>query len=79
MALAYGLLQNTMSLIHLPGEIEIYDDEHRKTIECYLLLLGANKAMLNNEKKLSVQLRKQLKALAPDLFAEYFRWLQKQG
>jgi hypothetical protein len=79
MAPAYGWLQNAVPLIHLPDEIEIYDDEHRKAIECYRLLLGANKAILNNEKKLSVQLRKQLKTLAPDLFAEYFNWLQQHG
>ena len=78
MAPAYGWLQNIVPVIHLPDEIEIYDEDHRKAIECYRLLLGANKAIMNNDKKLSVQLRKQLKALAPDLFAAYFSWLQQQ-
>ncbi len=78
MAPAYGWLQNVVPLISLSDEIEICNSEHRKALECYRLLLGANKALLNHHQALSVQIRKQLKALAPDFFAGYFNWLQRQ-
>lgn len=79
MAPAYGWLHNVLPLVSLPDEIEIYNDEHRKAIECYRLLLTSNKALLNNERKLSAQYRRELKALAPELFEEYFKWIEKQG
>lgn len=79
MAPAYGWLHNIVSLISLPDEIEIQNTEHAKAVECYRLLLGSNKSLLNNERNLSAQYRRELKALAPELFAEYFKWLQKQG
>lgn len=77
MAPAYGWLRNVVSLVSLPDDIEIYDDQHRKAIECYRLLREANKALEKNERNLSTQYRKQLKALVPDLFAEYFNWVQQ--
>lgn len=80
MAPAYGWLQNVVSLISLPGEkIKTCNDEHRKAIECYHLLLEANRALKNNEMKLSVSLRKQLKSLDSKLYAEYFLWLQQSS
>lgn len=79
MAPAYGWLQNAVSLVSLTDEIEIQNDIHRKAIECYRLLLGSNKALLNNERSLSAQYRRELKTLVPELFAEYFKWVQKQG
>lgn len=78
MAPAFGWLQDVVTIISLTDEnIKIYDDEHRKAIECYRLLLEANHAMKNKEMKLSVSLRKQLKSLNPELYAEYFAWLQR--
>ncbi|MEO8960851.1 MAG: hypothetical protein ABI325_03155 [Ginsengibacter sp.] len=76
---AYGWLHNVLPLVSLPEEIEIQNDEHCNALECYRLLLGSNKALLNNERNLSAQYRRELKTLAPDLFGEYFKWLQKQG
>lgn len=78
MAPAFAWLHNVVSLVSIPDDIEIRNNEHGKAIACYRLLVKANKALLNNEKNLSFQFRKQLKALAPELFAEYFNWLQKQ-
>jgi tetratricopeptide (TPR) repeat protein len=79
MAPAYGWLQNVVPLISPSDEIDIYNDEHRKAIECYRLLIEANKALLNNQRDLYVRSRKQLKTLSPEFFAAYFKWLQSNS
>lgn len=77
MAPAFGWLQNIVPLISLRDEIEIINQEHQKAIQCYSLLLESNKALNNNDTKLSVSLRKQLKSIHPELFSEYFYWIQQ--
>lgn len=77
MAPAFGWLQNIVPLISLQDEIEIINPEHEKAIQCYRLLLESNKALNNNDIKLSVSLRKQLKSIHPELFSKYFYWIQQ--
>lgn len=78
MAPAYGWLQNAMPFVPVVNEIIAGDAAHQKAIACYRLLRDANKSLLNNEIALAVQKRKELKSIAPELFAEYFNWLKQR-
>ncbi len=73
---AYGWLRNVVPYIYLPDKIEVYDEEHRKALQCYCLLRDATKAWENNDQKTTLQYRRELQKLMPSLYAEYFNWLQ---
>ncbi len=78
MAPAFGWLYNVLPLIPFPVEVETNDDEHRKAIECYRLIHAANKALTDHDIKSSIQHRKRLKELSPDLYEKYFEWLNQR-
>lgn len=73
----YGWLRNVVSYVPLPAKIEIYDEEHRKALECYRLVKEANKALEKKDKNLSITYRRELQLLMPGVFKEYFNWLQQ--
>jgi len=77
MAPAYGWLRNIVSFASLSDEIHICDEKHEKALKCYRLLQEANKSLQKNEMKLGIYYRKQLKALSPELYEEYFNWLKQ--
>lgn len=78
MAPAYGLLHNVAPSISLPDEIRHADDKHKKALECYRLILAANKSLSDHDVRSSIQYRKRLKERSPELFQEYFKWVQKR-
>jgi hypothetical protein len=73
----YGWLRNVVPYFLPPEKVEIYDDDHRKALECYCLIRDANKALGKNDTNSSTLYRKKLKLLMPSLFHEYFNWLQR--
>ncbi len=78
MSPAYGWLRNVLSFIPIDDEIPACDEEHAKAIKSYRLLQEANISLNNNDMKSCINYRKQLKALVPALYDEYFNWLKER-
>jgi hypothetical protein len=77
LAPAYALIRNILPATDLTGEIIAGNPVHQKALRSYRLLTEAQEALNRNDMKASVNFRKQLKALEPELYNEYFKWLKQ--
>src|SRR5690606_20397719 len=75
MGAAFGRLYEILPPIPIKDGIRFRDQEHQNATECYQLLEGLSKTMLDGDQRANVQFRKQLKERAPDLFDAYMRRL----
>lgn len=75
MAPAFGWLRGILPMVHL-HDVNICSAAHRQAVDCYRLLLLADRAVRNHNMNACFEYRKKLKAEAPALFDEYFALLQ---
>lgn len=77
---AFAWLQNIMPPVPISELTKITprNAKHKKALDCYCLIHAANNSLKNNDHKSSVQHRKKLKELSPELYEKYFSSLQRK-
>lgn len=79
---AHGWVKGNLPMINASiksdDNIKFLSPQHQKAKEAYQFLIATEMSLKDNDIKLSIQYRKKLKNLDPDLYEAYFELLKKR-